>query len=420
MTDYVRLLLSAGDGGKGRVSFRREKYVPKGGPDGGMGGDGGNIIIRGNQSLATLADFAGNKHYQSQPGEPGGARKSTGKKGADLVLEVPLGTVIWHIKENALGQTRRLRYGMNKLLHRTDVHQKKYILEKEGQRLEEYPPEFEPLEVIEQQFYSKERNTEQLGVITKHGQELVICQGGFGGRGNDSFKSASYQVPLTAEYGTPGEDRFVALELQLLADVGFAGFPSVGKSTLLSVLTKARPKIAAYPFTTLSPNLGIMEVEGLGERKELVIADIPGLVEGASQGKGLGFDFLRHIKNCKTVVYVLALTEEDLLDTELSTEDKVQVLVDQYQKLRAELDAYDSIAQQKESIICINKIDVYGDEYLDILRDGKKYFDVEVNLVSAATGAGIAEFKKRLAYLDQSAVSELAEGAESNPATSET
>jgi len=404
MTDYVRLLLMAGDGGRGRISFRREKYAPKGGPDGGGGGDGGDIIIRGNHSLATLAHFAGNKEFVSEAGELGGKKKQTGKKGEALVLEVPLGTVIWHIKENTPGQTRRLRYGLDRLLKHGDVHQKQFVVEIEGGSMTPFPPEFEPIELDEDVLTEEIDHKIQLQEIREHGQEFVICQGGFGGRGNESFKSATNQAPLTADFGTPGEDRFVALELKLLADVGLVGFPSVGKSTLLSVLTKARPKIAAYPFTTLSPNLGILESEGSdqSEKREVVIADIPGLVEGASEGKGLGFEFLRHVSNCEMLLFVLALNEEDFSNTEMSAADKVASLQKQYQKLKIELDIYGDIAKQKRSLICINKIDIYDNDILDILKNTKDLFDTEMFLISSGSTQGIAELKHRLLFPEAS------------------
>ena len=301
MIDLVKLILVAGDGGRGRVSFLRLRKVPKGGPDGGDGGNGGNVILRGNKGLATLKHFQGRVLYEAEDGIPGDKKKKIGPKGKNLVLEVPLGTSIGLTAENTIANKRRKFVGMNTLLKRDAVRIEKYHLEKEGASLPEQHYQYihvvnsdVVVETDVQEILQATHKTEPLVIaeITEHGQEIVLCQGGFGGRGNERFKSSVNTTPLQAEFGSEGEKRAVVLELKLLADVGLVGFPNAGKSTLLSVVTKARPRIANYPFTTIEPNLGVISFDG--EKRsddsknigtsEIVMADIPGLIEGASEG----------------------------------------------------------------------------------------------------------------------------------------
>lgn len=280
--DYVKIYFSSGAGGAGAVSWRREKYVPRGGPDGGDGGRGGNIILRGNKQLWTLLDLKYRKFIKAENGEPGKGKKMNGRNGKDEVLEVPVGVVI----KNA-------------------------------------------------------ETGEIIGEITEDGQELLLLPGGRGGLGNWHFRSPTNQVPDYAQPGEPGKELCAIIELKLLADVGLVGFPNAGKSTLLSVLTAAKPEIADYPFTTLVPNLGIVKYR---EFYSFVMADIPGIIEGASQGKGLGTLFLRHIERNSVLLFLIPVTSEDI-DRE-------------YQILCNELGAYEPELLHKKRVVALTKSDL--------------------------------------------------------------
>ena len=413
MIDLVKLVLVAGDGGSGRVSFRRERRVPKGGPDGGDGGKGGAVIIRGNKNLATLKAFQGRVLYEAEDGIPGGKRNKIGPKGKDLVLEVPIGTSVSVFAENGIAKKRRKFVGVNKLLNRDDVRHEKFYLEAEGQAIPYRETDYFYLpqgdEFIEPDVQAiltaaKEVIPIEIAAITEHDQEVVLCQGGFGGRGNDRFKNSRNTTPLEAEYGTFGEKRAVVLELKLLADVGLVGFPNAGKSTLLSVVTKARPKIASYPFTTLEPNLGILDfdINKSSDVAELVLADIPGLIEGASEGKGLGHSFLRHVENCSTMLFVLALSEAEVFDESLNNQQKAQLLFEQLTSLKQELTQHENnkkhrdIFKDKQFLVSINKLDLYSEE---LIAEIEKLFatkKVEVLLFSAATQIGLGELSAKL------------------------
>ena len=244
--DSAKIQVKAGDGGNGCVSFRREKYVPAGGPDGGDGGVGGDVALLGDGGLHTLSDFRYKKKYKAPNGAPGMSQNRTGKSGADLVIKVPLGTLVYNSATGAL-----------------------------------------------------------IADITRDGQLAVVAKGGKGGAGNQHFATATRQIPNFAKSGIEGDEAELDVELKVLADVGLVGFPNVGKSTLLSVVSSARPKIADYHFTTLSPNLGVVDVGGPGDAASYIIADIPGLIEGASEGAGLGDEFLRHIERTKLLVHVV-------------------------------------------------------------------------------------------------------------------
>jgi GTPase len=424
MTDLVKLTLRAGHGGYGRVSFRREKYIPKGGPDGGKGGDGGSIILRGTRQLSTLSHFAGAKEYKAQSGEPGGQRRKFGGKGESLVLEVPLGTTVWLLAENKTSQLRTRYLEVSRPRLKSEINFQQYRLEKEGQSLPPLPEdEFLPVlnpeaagegstvaaepiaeadwqaVVSEKELQSTDFRTfpkQKLIEITEEGQEVVICQGGFGGRGNDSFKSSKNTTPMEAEYGTPAEIKVVALELKLLADIGLVGFPNAGKSTLLSAMTKAKPKIGSYPFTTLEPQLGVMAV---GEQKEIVIADIPGVIEGAHEGKGLGYAFLRHIENCAALFFVLALDESTVFDEGMLAADKAEALYTQYQQLRTELDLFSPHFKQKKTLVAINKVDIYGEELIEAIKQRFSQLSEPYFLMSAFTGLGLDELKHEMHQL---------------------
>lgn len=394
MTDLVFLHLLAGNGGNGRVSFRREKFVAKGGPDGGEGGAGGSIIIRGNKALNTLREYAGKTSFSAPNGGAGSKRQMSGAKGEDIVLEVPLGTSIWQITENKAAHKRRLLVNdLSQPLKRDQIRRERYELFKEGEFIPQRPAD----DLLDQEKITEVKKVTKfdpeglelikLAEILEDGQEVIAVQAGIGGRGNEQFKSSSLTTPLIAEYGSFGEQRLVAFELKLLADVGLVGFPNAGKSTLLSRLTSARPKVAAYPFTTLEPHLGIYHSPRTG--KELVIADIPGLIEGANEGKGLGFQFLRHIENCSILLYVLAMDEAIVQDENLTAEEKCQQLWDQYSILTKELHDYRDALKDKARHVLINKIDLFPEGLLVTVQAFFKKKKVSVLPVSAATGEGI-------------------------------
>lgn len=376
MIDLVKLYLQAGDGGHGRVAFRREKYVPKGGPSGGNAGDGGHIIIRGVKNKSSLLHLSGVKEYLAGGGQAGGKQKRKGFRGKDVVIEVPVGTRVWLLAENQISQRRRTRYSLDYLLNRDEVDVKKYYLEAEGQTIPSRPEdELEP-EPIQKQ---------QLLEITVPGQKIVLCQGGFGGRGNNTFKGPAKTTPLEAEYGTAGEKKVVILEQLLLADVGLVGFPNAGKSTLISVLTKARPKVGDYPFTTLEPHLGVLPLRD----REVVVADIPGLIEGASQGKGLGHDFLRHIEHCQLLLFILYLPEEIIFDDDMSIKKRADYLYQQFEKLQKELSDYGQELKSKPFLVGINKQDLYSEELVVAVKKLFTQHKQKIVIFSAATKFGI-------------------------------
>lgn len=283
MIDYAKIVVIAGKGGGGKVAWRQDKFVRKGGPDGGNGGAGGSVWLEVDPDLNTLKNFQFQKKFNAQPGQMGGKAKRTGRGGEDLVIKVPIGTVV-----------------------------------------------------------KTEGSDPSIIDLVKPGQKILVVHGGHGGRGNWVFRSPTNTTPKTAEPGGPGETKILTLELKLLADVGLIGLPNSGKSTLLSVLTGARPKIADYPFTTLEPNLGVME--GSDPSMGMVIADIPGLIEGASQGKGLGIEFLRHIERCRALVHLIDATSK--------------TIAADYQQVRNELGQYSAKLLDKPEIIVLNKIDL--------------------------------------------------------------
>lgn len=328
MIDYAKIAIKAGDGGDGKISFRREKYVPKGGPDGGDGGDGGSVYLEVDKDLNTLVPFQFQKKFEAERGQMGGGAKKHGRDGEDLVLKVAPGTQV-----------------------------------------------------------SSGRGSFDL---IKPGEKVVVAQGGQGGRGNWFFRAPDRTTPRIAEKGTKGELVELELELKLLADVGLIGMPNAGKSTLLSVLTKARPKIANYPFTTLEPNLGVMIVE---KGKGLVMADIPGLIEGASKGKGLGIKFLRHVERCQILVHVLDGAK--LLEKSSGRLPEDQLKED-YEAIRKELGEHAKELVKKPEIVVLNKIDVLSEKQIKAV---KKQFENKVRnliLVSAVTGKGLDKLKREL------------------------
>ncbi|CCQ92620.1 GTPase involved in cell partioning and DNA repair [[Clostridium] ultunense Esp] len=319
--DIAKINLKAGKGGDGAVAFRREKYEPAGGPYGGDGGNGGNIIIQGDEGIRTLMDFRYKRSYKAENGENGKTKKQFGKKGQDLILRVPVGTLV---KDGDSG---------------------KVIVD-----------------------------------IKEHNQSFIIAKGGKGGRGNAKFATPTRQAPRFAEPGTKGEERTVILELKLLADVGLIGFPNVGKSTILSILSEAKPKIANYHFTTLKPNLGVVRVD---EEQSFVIADIPGLIEGAHQGVGLGHDFLRHVERTKILVHVL---DASGIEGRNPIED--------FYKINEELIQYNPKLKEKHQIIVANKMDLFqSKEWIDKVKEEFEPLGYEVFPLSAATMEGINRLK---------------------------
>ncbi len=316
MYDRIEIKVKAGDGGDGIVSFRREKYVPFGGPDGGDGGNGGNIIIKADPGITDLKMYRPNKLYKADKGENGKGQKKHGKSGKDLILLVPVGTI-------ALG----ISGTVEELL---------------------------------------------IADCEEPGQQEIVAMGGRGGQGNTHFTTSTNQAPRIAQKGEKGEERILVLEMRLIADVGIIGFPNAGKSTLLSKVSAANPKIAGYPFTTLEPILGVVEAG----TKEFIIAEIPGLIEGAHMGKGLGHDFLRHIVRTRVLVHLVDGTSE------APVEDMI--------KVNSELSLYDPDLARKPQVVVVNKIDLPGmKERLDDIRTEFELAGVPVLFISAETGEGI-------------------------------
>ena len=320
--DEAEIHVKAGDGGSGCVSFRREKFIPKGGPDGGDGGNGGSVIFVADVGKDTLLDFAGKHHWKAERGEAGMGKKMYGKDGQDLVIPVPPGTLIYDTEHDIL-----------------------------------------------------------IADLNEPGRHLVIARGGKGGRGNWHFRSSTNQTPRYAEPGTEGQERHLKLELKLIADVGLVGMPNAGKSTLLRCISAARPKVADYPFTTLEPQLGIVEL--IGDRR-IVVADIPGLIEGAQRGAGLGHAFLKHIERTKVIVHLL-----DLYPSDGSSP------ADNYRAIRKELEAFSPLLAEKREIVAPNKIDLsIDDEALEKLR--KDLPGVELFPISGASRAGVEKLLETL------------------------
>ncbi|MGL4676410.1 MAG: GTPase ObgE [Brevinema sp.] len=321
--DEVEIFISSGKGGDGAVSFRREKFIPNGGPDGGDGGNGGSVIFHVNTQLHTLAKFHEGQKFRAEAGKNGDGQKCFGRKGEDIILEVPPGTIVSEILEDGTSKfIADLRYG-----------------------------------------------------------EHTILNGGRGGKGNIHYKTAVRQSPQYAQKGTPGEQKNIVLELKLIAHIGLAGFPNAGKSSLVSCLTNARPKVADYPFTTLVPNLGMMIPEYYGDG--LLVADIPGLIEGAAHGKGLGIEFLKHIERTKLLLFVLDLTD--------SPEEKFNIL-------RQELAFYSQKLSQRSYVVCFNKIDLIPEIPQEITNfiNSLESQGVPVFITSAGTGEGLALLKTKL------------------------
>ena len=316
--DYVKIFCRSGKGGAGSAHLHRDKFTRKGGPDGGDGGKGGDVIVKGNEQFWTLLHLKYKKHIFATNGESGGASLKTGADGKDVIIEVPLGTVA-----------------------------------------------------------KSDEKGEQLFEITRHGEEKVLMPGGRGGLGNDHFKSSTFQTPRFAQPGEEGKEDWVILELKLLADVGLVGFPNAGKSTLLSVLSAAKPKIADYPFTTLVPNLGIVKYR---DDRSFVMADIPGIIEGASEGKGLGHRFLRHIERNSMLLFMVPADSNDISK--------------EYEVLVNELRDYNPELLDKKRLLAITKSDMLDEELIDEIRPDLP--DISYVFISSVANQGLVELNDRI------------------------
>lgn len=317
MIDYAKISLKAGDGGNGAVAWRREKYEPTGGPAGGDGGNGGSIIIKATRNLSTLEEFRYKKEFKAENGEQGGKNKKFGKKGEDLYIPVPVGTLIREAETNTI-----------------------------------------------------------IKDMTKDGEEFLIAKGGRGGRGNVHFKNSIRQAPRFAESGKKGQEINLIFELKVLADVGLVGLPNVGKSTLLSVISKAKPKIANYHFTTIDPNLGVVKVD---RERSFIVADIAGLIEGANLGSGLGHDFLKHIERCRVLIHVVDVSGLEGRDP-----------IEDFKLINKELELYNENLSKKPMIVALNKSELdYNDNASKFIETFGK--DYKIFKISAATTNGIKE-----------------------------
>ncbi len=416
MVDLVKLFIKAGQGGDGRISFHSNRYQIKGGPDGGDGGDGGNIVAVATQHQNTLRDFSGVSRLEAQDGHIGGADKMHGKTAEDTVVELPIGTRVWKITSSYLPRELKRMYKNDRDLGRVEREIERRpggpIQEAEGvftlSSSETEPSEMPvsaPAEKGVVSYAGYEYAVELVGDLLTPGQELVIAKGGRGGKGNEYYKSSRNTTPMEAQTGEGGESGDYFFELQLLADVGLVGFPNAGKSTLLSILTKATPKIGNYPFTTIEPNLGVLTIEAKNakERRSIVIADIPGLIEGASDGKGLGTQFLRHISRCRGLIFLLSIDDNLLFDEAVSTKQLVKAYEDSYETLTKELQAYEKKTSsidlkfaKKKKVLVLSKAD---------LLEKTRKSDISATLskkienafwISAVSGEGLEELKKKI------------------------
>ncbi|MFZ6030867.1 MAG: GTPase ObgE [Chloroflexota bacterium] len=320
--DQATILVTSGKGGNGAIHFRREKYVPRGGPDGGDGGRGGDVVLEVDRHLNTLTPFRYKREFAARPGANGGRQNMTGKSADDLIIPVPPGTIVFDESTNAM-----------------------------------------------------------VGDLTEPGQRLVVCKGGRGGRGNQHFATSSNQAPRVAERGEPGEERTLRLELKLIADIGIVGVPNAGKSTFLAAVTNAKPKIAPYPFTTLEPNLGVASLDG---DTNLILADIPGLIEGAHMGVGLGHDFLRHIQRTRVLIHLLdGMAESPLLDLA---------------QINSELALFDASLAEKPQVVALNKMDLTDvQERWPAIEASLKQKGYEAMAISAVAGTHVRELLYRAA-----------------------
>ena len=308
--DFAEIYVKAGDGGRGIVSFRREKYVPKGGPDGGDGGKGGDVIIEASKDENTLRPFRFKRHFKAENGQPGGSNNKTGKSGEDLIIKVPIGSII------------------------------------------------------------KDESGNVIADLTKDGERAVVAKGGKGGKGNAAFATPTNRAPRIAQPGKKGEEKKLIIELKLLADVGLVGFPNAGKSSLIRAVSDAKPEVANYPFTTINPHLGYVEFNG----KSFVIADIPGIIEGAHKGKGLGLRFLKHIERTKILVFVIDITDSPK---------------DRFKKLLKELESFSGELVKRKRAVALNKIDLIDE--LNREKYMKQFHGETIFFISALKKIGLKE-----------------------------
>lgn len=323
--DQAKFYVKAGDGGKGCVSFRREKFVPRGGPDGGDGGRGGSVIIETSSRLQSLIDFRFRSHFKAERGVHGKGKDMHGRKGKDCIMTVPVGSII---KDSETGEV--------------------------------------------------------IADLNEDGEQMIVAQGGKGGLGNPHFSSGTNRTPRIATSGTEGEEKWLLIELKLIADIGLVGLPNAGKSTLLSQLSAANPKVAPYPFTTLEPQLGVLHLK---YTESCIIADIPGLIEGAHEGVGLGFTFLRHIERTRIILHVLDASSED-------------VLAD-FQVVANELAAYNAALVERTTLVILNKADIADEDEIESIQKSLKDKGLESAVISGLTGDGIDVLKERIeGFLD--------------------
>lgn len=320
--DKARIIVASGAGGDGMVSFRREKYVPRGGPSGGDGGRGGSVIVRAAGNVSTLMDFRRHRKFAAKNGESGGSKNMYGASAEDVVIKVPLGTMVYDVKTDAL-----------------------------------------------------------LADLTHEGQEALLVRGGHGGRGNQHFATSAVRAPTYAEKGEPGEEKEVRLELKVLADVGLLGFPSVGKSSLIRKVSGARPEVAAYHFTTLEPHLGVVE---LSDERSFVMADIPGLIEGASRGVGLGYEFLRHVERTRVLIHVLDAAGSEGRDP-----------LEDFRVINEELSIYSPQLAEKKQIVAANKIDLTDAAKIETLQKEIEAAGYEYFPICALSGEGVRALMER-------------------------
>ncbi len=316
--DQAKIYIKAGNGGTGASSFRREKYIEFGGPDGGDGGNGGSIILESERNLNTLIDFRYTQHFKAENGKPGSKKNKTGAGGKDLILKIPVGTQVYEEDDNTL-------------------------------------------------IYD----------FTKNKEKFVVATGGRGGLGNTRFKSSRNRAPKRKTDGSKGEEFWIWLQLKVIADVGIIGLPNAGKSSLLSRCSRAKPKIANYPFTTINPNLGVLNIN----QREIILADIPGLIEGSHKGIGLGDKFLRHIERCKTLIHLIDISEENVLEN--------------YLKVRFELSKYDKRILKKKEVVIFNKTDLISEEVVEKkINTFKKKFKKKFETLSLLTSKNLEKVKK--------------------------
>ncbi|WP_054956369.1 GTPase ObgE [Paenibacillus dakarensis] len=345
--DKAKIYVKGGDGGDGLIAFRREKYVPEGGPAGGDGGKGGDVIFRVDEGLRTLMDFRYQRHFKAKRGEKGRNKSQHGANAENMIVRIPPGTVL---RDDDTGET--------------------------------------------------------IADLTRHGQQVVVARGGRGGRGNIRFATPNNPAPELAENGEEGQERYVVMELKVMADVGLVGFPSVGKSTLLSVVSAAQPKIGAYHFTTITPNLGMVEV---GDGRSFVMADLPGLIEGAHEGVGLGHEFLRHVERTRVIIHVVDMAGSEGRDP-----------FEDWQKINEEIRLYNPLLAERPQIVAANKMDMPdSEENLEAFREQVKEVrpDLEIMPISSLTRQGIQELLYRAAAIldeipEEPAIEEVAEVAE--------